>query len=246
MKSSQDTTELHQKLERDGFAFVVSDTMRKLLDGPESLVDWKAFVASWNDLATDTYLAATGRQRRRRHAIYQIDADGVVQRTRQQPHYQSLQNNPLQGNMQRWFMPIRPVLADGPSMRCILGFCRKFFGELAPNVDNWHVEAHQFRIEASADKAGEPTPEGIHRDGVDYVLVLLIDRLNIERGTTTTHSHDGALLGSFTLTHALDAALVDDNHVLHGVTAVIPLDPAQPAHRDVLVVTFRHTEPGAA
>jgi hypothetical protein len=47
------------------------------------------------------------------------------------------------------------------------------------------------------------------------------------------------LLGSFTLTAPLDAALVDDARVFHGVTAVEALDPALPAHRDVLVVTFK-------
>jgi hypothetical protein len=41
------------------------------------------------------------------------------------------------------------------------------------------------------------------------------------------------------LTEPLDAAVTDDNRVYHGVTAVTPLDPAQPGHRDVLVVTFR-------
>jgi len=71
------------------------------------------------------------------------------------------------------------------------------------------------------------------------VLVLLIDRENIERGTTTIHAPDGRELGSFTLAHAFDAALVDDHRVFHGVTPVTPLDPQKPAHRDVLVVTFR-------
>jgi hypothetical protein len=33
--------------------------------------------------------------------------------------------------------------------------------------------------------------------------------------------------------------LVDDSRVYHGVTPVTPLDPARPAYRDVLVVTFR-------
>ena len=101
------------------------------------------------------------------------------------------------------------------------------------------MEVHQFRIEARAGEAGEPTPEGVHRDGVDYVLVLLVDRTNIESGTTTIHAADSRLLGSFTLTHPFDAALVDDARVFHGVTAVTPLDPAQAAHRDVLVVTYR-------
>jgi hypothetical protein len=47
------------------------------------------------------------------------------------------------------------------------------------------------------------------------------------------------LLGSFTLTQPFDAALVDDARVFHGVTAVMPVDATQPAHRDVLVATFR-------
>ena len=55
-----------------------------------------------------------------------------------------------------------------------------------------------------------PTPEGLHRDGVDYVLVLLVDRQNIASGMTTIHALDGRALGHFTLTDPFDAALVDD------------------------------------
>lgn len=225
---------LHDQLRRDGFAFAAADTMRELLDAA-SLADWPGFAASWDALAPDTYLATLGRHRRRRHAVFGADAQGV-HREPHQPHYQSKTYNALQGDIERWFEPIE---ADGPSLRRILGFCHGFFGALAPQVDRWRVEAHQFRIEARADEAGEPTPEGVHRDGVDYVLVLLIDRTNIESGTTTIHAHDGHLLGSFTLARPFDAALVDDARVFHGVTAVTAVDPARPAHRDVLVVTFR-------
>ncbi|TPG48731.1 hypothetical protein EAH75_09880 [Rhodanobacter glycinis] len=238
MTPHPDSSALQIRLQRDGFAFVTADIMRSLLQAP-MLTDWPAFAASWSDLAPDSYLAASGRHRRRRHATFAADADGEVQRQPHQPHYQSLQYNHLQGDIQRWFEPVLPVIAEGASLRRILDFCRDCFGALAPATRHWHVEVHQFRIEARADEAGEPTPEGVHRDGVDYVLVLLIDRENIESGTTTIHAHDGSLLGSFTLTHALDAALVDDARVFHGVTSVKPLDPARPAHRDVLVVTFK-------
>lgn len=232
---------LHDQLRQDGFAFVPAGSMRELLE-PRHLSDWAAFTASWNELAPDTYLASTGRHRRRRHAVFSADADGV-RREAHQPHYQSKTYNTLQGDIERWF---EPIAADGPSLRRILDFCHGFFGALAPRVARWHVEVHQFRIEARADEAGEPTPEGVHRDGVDYVMVLLIDRTNIERGITTIHATDGRLLGSFTLTHPFDAALVDDARVFHGVTAVTPVDPTQPAHRDVLVVTFRDVAPGRA
>lgn len=225
---------LYDQLRQDGFAFVAAAAMRELLDAA-SLPDWPQFTASWDALAPDAYLASVGRHRRRRHAVFLADAQGI-QRAAHQPHYQSLAYNTLQGDLERWF---EPVQADGPSLRRVLGFCHACFGALAPAVDRWHVEVHQFRIEARADEAGEPTPEGVHRDGVDYVLVLLIDRTNIESGTTTIHAADGRLLGSFTLTHPFDAALVDDARVFHGVTAVTPVDPDRPAHRDVLVVTFR-------
>ena len=238
MTAPSDTSTLHTRLQRDGFAFVTADHMRTLLQA-QALSDWPAFAASWDDLGPDTYLAARGRHRRRRHAVFAADTAGEIRREPHQPHYQSLTYNALQGDIQRWFEPVQPAIAEGASLRRILAFSRELFGALAPATCHWHIEVHQFRIEARADEAGEPTPEGVHRDGVDYVLVLLIDRTNIESGTTTIHAHDGSLLGSFTLTHALDAALVDDARVCHGVTAVTPLDPAQPAHRDVLVVTFR-------
>jgi hypothetical protein len=239
MSSQSDLSTLFARLTDEGFAFVGADVMRGLLDNPQSLDDWEAFTASWNDLGPDSYLAAQGRKRRRRHTTFTATADGSINRNPQQPHYQTLQHNPLQGDLQRWFMPVRPEIADGPSFQHILKFTHALFGTLSPRIRAWHVEAHQFRIEASVDEAGEPTPEGVHHDGVDYVLVLLVDRTNIESGTTTIHGADGALLGSFTLTRPLDAALVDDARVSHGVTAVTPFDPTLPAHRDVLVLTFK-------
>jgi len=127
-------------------------------------------------------------------------------------------------------------------MGTILAFCRSTFGGFSPEVPAWRVEAHQFRIEARADEAGRPTPEGVHRDGVDYVLVLLISRRNIASGVTSIHALDGAALGHFTLEHPFDAAIVDDVRVAHGVTPVQPIDSFQPASRDVFVVTFARAE----
>jgi hypothetical protein len=102
----------------------------------------------------------------------------------------------------------------------------------------WHVEVHQFRIETGPEQ-GLPTPEGMHRDGVDWVLVMLVKRENIASGVTMMEDVAHRPLGSFTLTEPMDAALVDAERVFHGVTPLGRLDPDSPAHRDVLVVTFR-------
>jgi hypothetical protein len=231
-------------IERDGFAFVPAAALRPRLGSPESLPDWPQFAASWNHLELDTHLPDGHRYRRRRHATLSVAAGQSRFRVEaHQPHYQSLDYNPLVGGIERWFEPMRPEVLAGPTFRAILDFCIALFGELSPDT-GWHVECHQFRIEARPGAAGQPTPEGVHRDGVDYVLVMLVNRINIESGTTTVHDAGGKLLGSFTLATPFDAALVDDTRVRHGVTAVHPIDPSRPAHRDVLVVTFRAQKKG--
>jgi len=174
-------------------------------------------------------------RRQRRHAVFSI-AEGTIERAPHQPHFQSREYNSLQGGIERWFEPIDDAIGASALLREIVRLGARVF---APPPDRRaRVEVHQFRIEPRSDEAAHPTPEGVHRDGVDWVLVLLVARVNIASGTTTIHAEDGRELGAFTLTNALDAAFVDDSRVAHGVTAVHAVDPAKPAHRDVLVVTY--------
>ena len=228
--------DLSARIAREAFAFVPGGEMRPLLG---ALDDWDAFAQSWNDMPLDTQLPDGHRYRRRRHATLSAGAGGRECRVEaHQPHYQGLEYNRLVGGVERWFDPIRPEIIAGSTFGEVLDFCLRLFGGLRPEAD-WHIECHQFRIEARPDAAGQPTPEGVHRDGVDYVLVLLVNRSNIASGTTTVHDLSGRTLGSFTLSTPLDAALVDDARVMHGVTSVHPVDASRPAYRDVLVVTFR-------
>jgi hypothetical protein len=221
-----------------GFAFVDGDRMKNWLGGVDD-VNWRTFADSWNDLVVDAYLAEHGTFRRRRHAVFSLSNTGEAMRLPHRPHYQSKTYNTLQGGIERWFEPIAPHVTESSIFNRVLALCARVFGALAPRVPVWDVEVHQFRIEAKAEQAGLPTPEGMHRDGVDYVLVALIRRLNIDSGTTKIHDLDGEEVGSFTLAHPLDTALVDDERVFHGVTPVVPMDGSQPAFRDVLVVTLR-------
>ncbi len=207
-----------------------------------ALRDWETFAASWNDLGVDTYMADGGRYRRRRFSAFAASAQGIMRKPHQ-PHYQSRDYNPLNGGIERWFQPFLDSTAEHPALRAILGMCFGLFNELTPAEQRpafWHVECHQFRIEARVGEVGKPTPEGMHRDGVDWVLVMLITRQNIAEGVTSIHDTARRLLGEFTLTQPLDSAFVDDSRVYHGVTPVIPLDPTRPSYRDVLVATFRH------
>jgi hypothetical protein len=220
-----------------GFAFVGGEIVRAWLDLSGSTADWQAFADSWNDLRVDPYMADGGRYRRRRHAVFGARPSDAILRQPDAPHFQSLDYNPLHGGMARTFEPVDPAIGAGPTLTTILASCRALFERVSP-ARGWRIEVHQFRIEAQGHERGRPTPEGLHRDGVDFVLVLLVARQNIASGTTSIHAPDGRVLGDFTLTAPFDAALVDDRRVAHGVTPVEAFDPAAPAHRDVLVVTF--------
>jgi hypothetical protein len=229
-----------QSVARDGFACVRAPEMRLVLEAV-GLRDWGSFAASWDDLGVDAYMADGGRYRRRRFACFRAAPDGMVRKPHQ-PHYQSRDYNPLNGGIQRWFEPVTDAIGEHAALRAILYTCHTLFDGLTPPAvrpASWHVEIHQFRIEARPGLEGRPTPEGMHRDGVDWVLVLLVSRVNISEGETSIGDLAMRPLGSFTLTDPLDAAVTDDNRVHHGVTPVTPLDPTQPGHRDVLVVTFR-------
>jgi len=240
--TSVSNSSLHAAIAREGFAFVHGRAMRDLLAPYGALSDWTAFTDSWNHLELDTHMADGGRYRRRRHAVYSAKANAPIVREKHQPHFQAIDYNPLNGGVARWFEPIDPAIGNGSSMTTILGFCRALFESLASATPAWRIETHQFRIEARSGEEGRPTPEGLHRDGVDYVLVLLVGRRNIASGVTSINRLDGQPLGHFTLTDPFDSALVDDTRVAHGVTPVEAIDPAQPAYRDVLVATFRREQ----
>ncbi len=222
-----------------GFVFLPAGEVRAMLGGDAALADWDAFAASWNDMPLDTYMDDGGRYRRRRYATLSIAPDETVAALEaHQPHYQSLDYNNLNGGIARHYEPIAPAVIAGATMRALFGLCAGIFNSLAARTA-WHVEVHQFRIEARTDMRGQPTPEGVHRDGVDYVMVMMVRRHNIVEGTTTIHSADRRQLASFTLIEPLDMTFVDDHRCMHGVTPVVPKDARQPAWRDVLVVTFR-------
>lgn len=207
----------------------------------QGLTGWDEFAASWDDLGLDRYMADQGRYRRRRHAVFTM-ADGVLTREPHRPHYQTTSYNPLNGGIERWFEPVRDEIARHPALLASIALAWRGFDAVAPGK-RWEIELHQFRITAGSE-AGKPTPEGMHRDGVDYVMVMLVRRENVQSGTTTIEDMQRRQLDSFTLAEPLDVTMLDDHRVYHGVTPIVPLDPARPGWRDVLVATFREKQPG--
>ncbi len=226
-----------------GFARVPGAQMAALMGKGGHSGALAPFFASWNRLETDAFMADGGRYRRRRIANFSAEP-GVPGHLRgvHRPHFQAVVHNTLNGGVDRWFAPMEEEVAASAPMVALLGLGRAM-AEALHGPHPWFVEAHQFRIEAAAGAPGFPTPEGVHHDGVDCVLIAMIARTNLAGGETVIEDDAGNRLAQFVLSDPLDTAILDDPRVRHGVTPVAPADPALPSCRDVLVLTWKRGAP---
>lgn len=215
-----------------GYAVLAPADVAALAD--VSLTELEALTPSWDDLQLDHYLKDGGNYRKRRHSCF-IAEDGELQQVPHRVHWQSLDYNALHGGMERWFEPIEPTIISRDAWTKLLLGLASVFSEAMP-VPRWYIEAHQFRIDTS-DGVGRPTPEGAHRDGVDFVAVLLVSRHAIKGGETRVFQANGPDGQRFTLEQPWSMLLLDDARVIHESTPIQPLE--EYGHRDTLVLTFR-------
>ncbi len=228
-------SQLGDTLRRSGHAALSPQGMSRLIDAdPQALM---ALRGSWNDLPPDAYLRDGGRYRRRRHSCFIVEGGMVVQAPHR-AHWQPVEYNALHGGLERWFEAMDPAIVAQPVWEQLLsrlaGVCSALKG-----VQPWYVEAHQFRID-TADGIGRPTPEGAHRDGVDFVVVALVDRAGVKGGETRIFDAEGPSGIRFTMSEPWTTLMLDDERVIHETTPIQPIDAAAPGgHRDTLVLTFR-------
>ena len=224
--------ELNAALRRPGYGVVSPSGLCDMTN--MSLKDLSGLAPSWDDLPLDAYLKDGGRYRRRRHSCFVIDGDALTLATHR-AHWQPLSYNALHGGLERWFEPIRDDVLIQPvwaTLLLTLGRCCSAVKGLQP----WFVEAHQFRIDTQGG-IGRPTPEGAHRDGVDFVAVFLVNRQGVKGGETRVFDAHGQQGVRFTLSEPWTLLLLDDEQVIHESTPIQPV--TQAGYRDTLVLTFR-------
>jgi hypothetical protein len=224
---------LDETLRTQGYAVLSPDALAALADA--AVGDFDCLAPGWNDLPPDAHLKDGGRYRRRRHGSFVVE-DSMLRQVAHRRHWQPVEYNALHGGMDRWFEPLEAALVENPAfVRLVLGIAAACSRQR--KVARWFVEAHQFRIDTT-DGLGRPTPEGAHRDGVDFVAVLLVARHRIKGGETRVFEAEGPLGQRFTLDAPWSLLLLDDARVIHESTPIQPLD-AEGGHRDTLVLTFR-------
>ena len=219
-------------LAEQGYAVLAPQHVADLCAEPLSALS--ALAPAWNELHADGYLKDGGSYRKRRHSCFVAEAGNLVQ-VPHRAHWQPTDYNALHGGMRRWFEPIAPATVAQPAWPHLLLALGELCAQRMP-VSRWHIEAHQFRIDTS-DGIGRPTPEGAHRDGVDFVAVLLVGRHAIKGGETRVFEADGPAGQRFTLSEPWSMLLLDDARMIHETTPIQPVD--DDGHRDTLVLTYR-------
>ncbi len=230
---------IRTELQKKKYALISADEFAVV---PELAADRQHLRADWGNLEPDSYLKDGARFRLRRFGLfYLLPSTWELLPLPPAPYFQSAGINAYAGGIERNFAPLLDATLANQFLHELIKFnFRQFPVDSQMSHKPWEIDVHQFRIVATQDEQGEPTPEGLHHDGDDFNVIHLIRRQNATGGTSTVCDNDRNLLASCTLRQPMDSVLVWDPHVMHGVTPIHPENPSEPAIRDVLVIGYNY------
>ncbi len=227
-------------LRQEGLSLQLPDDLLRTLHLPSDAwpAEWQALQPAWSRLPPDAHLKDGGAYRQRRHSCFVQDVTtGTLTQTPHRAHWQPTDYNALHGGFERWFEPMEPAVAQAQAFTQLVAAFGQLFAQVRPAA-LWAIESHQFRID-TAGGVGRPTPEGAHRDGVDFVVVMLIARYAVKGGETRVFEANGPHGVRFLMHRPMTSLLLDDARVIHETTPIQPTEEDERGFRDTLVLTYR-------
>ncbi|WP_313058677.1 2OG-Fe dioxygenase family protein, partial [Agrobacterium cavarae] len=141
--------------------------------------EWNDFADHWDHLLRDEYMRDGGTYRYRRYSAFELDAkEGRATLLPHAPYEQSASINTLNGGFKRHFEPLEDSFIEHPVFKKIITNFGRIFSETTGHY-RWNVKLHPYRIVALDGASGEPAPEGLHQDGVDFIVSYMIRRVNV-------------------------------------------------------------------
>ena len=202
--------------------------------------EWLSLTIDYSDLPPDEHLPGDGKYRFRRYGRFALTpSSGALRRLPHEDYFQSAEINRVTGGYVRKFAPLLDTAFENPFLHALIRFDFQQF-PLAEHLlkDDWEVHVHLIRVTASESEQGQPTPEGIHRDGAEYVTVHLAELFNALGGEVSIYADKCDLLTSFRLEQVLDCYLFHDASLWHAAAPIRPLNPAHSAIRSILTFDF--------
>lgn len=192
-------------------------------------INLDGFNPYFNDLPVDPY--TKGNYRFRRLSRFAADGNDLLKL----PHgclFQSKEYNPLLGDVKREFAEIDDELIKLDIFKQVI-FAFVDACKLHPEAE---IGVHQIRTTCSPNNYGNPAPEGIHRDGTDFIGIFSVNRENIQGGETHLYLNKKEKPVFKKILHPGDLLLVNDRKFFHFTTPIKPTSETQGV-RDVFVLT---------
>ncbi len=209
---------------------------------PQLLESKQHFWDDWNDLEPDNYLKDNASFRFRRFAYFYFHpSNEELLPLKQTPYFQSSELNSYAGGIHRHLAHLKDLTLGNRFLHELIKMNFKQFPMSEKMANNtWKVDVHQIRIVATADEAGEPTPEGIHHDENEFGAMHLIGRHNVIGGVSTIYDNDQTPRETLTLNDPMDSLIIWDPHVMHSVSALLPDNSDEKAFRDILLIGYSY------
>lgn len=204
---------------------------------------WATLREDYESLPRDEYLPDNGLYRYRRYDSFSFYPEtGDLTLLPHQDYFQSRDINQVTGGIVRKFAPLTKETAENPFLHELIRFNFANFPITDPQMakGHWQVDAHQIFVVARVGAEGHPTPEGVHRDGAEFVTVHIAMLDNTSGGEVSIYDDNKEHLASFTLKHIFDSYFFNDAILWHGVTPIHSKDGINPAKRGILTFDYHY------
>ena len=192
-------------------------------------IQLEGFKKFFANLPVDPYMR--GKYRQRRLSRLRI-SDHKLEKQQNGYLFQTKDYNPIQGNVKRKFAEIDDrLIALSAFQKLVFEFSDRC--QLTPGGD---IDVHQIRTTCSPNKFGNPAPEGIHRDGADFIGIFAVDRQNIAGGATHLYVEKKQKPVLNKVLNAGELLLLNDREFFHFTTPIKSLCDGA-GTRDVFVLT---------
>ncbi|MBE9257140.1 MULTISPECIES: 2OG-Fe dioxygenase family protein [Dolichospermum] len=200
-------------------------TLRKV-----NSINTSGFRPFFENLPIDPYVK--GEYRSRRLSRFKVSGDKLVKL----PHgylLQSREYNPLLGGVKREFAELDDALIELDIFKkLVLAFC-----DSCKLYSPAEVDVHQIRTTCSPTNLGNPAPEGIHKDGGDFIGIFSAGRDNIQGGETHLYAAKKEKPVFNKVLQPGEIILVNEDQFFHFTTPIKP-QVLGLGSRDVFVINY--------